>query len=1456
MEEARSLTYSINVRADTAQAEANLRSIVGSIGSVETQADDIGSAFRKSFLSGIDSGNSFASSLRSGVGGAFEYAGSRANEFKDSVTESAQSIGHDFAHPIDTIKNGLGNALQNAKDRFIDMARGAEEAADGADDVAESAEDAGQEIRDAGNAAEESGSKFEKLGGLLKGIGVALGAATVAVGAFAVSSVNVGMTFDSSMSQVAATMGYSVEELHTAGSEANQTYNQLREFAMEMGANTAFSASQAADALNYMALAGYDAETSMTMLPNVLNLAAAGGVDLAAASDMVTDAQSALGLTLDETSELVDKMAMASSKSNTSVAQLGDAILAIGGTAKNLAGGTTELSSALGILADNSIKGAEGGTHLRNIIISLGSPSDEAAKTLSNLGVSVFDAEGKMRPLNETFGDLNDALSAMSQGDRLAAIGDIFNTTDLAAVNALLDTSADRWAELGTAIDGAWVNMGSLSDSLADVGLDLSTMQSNLSELGVSEAAFSDMLRISGGDAELFAEALMDSVDAGVSYNEIVGALGGDLENLQTAFDNTTGSAQAMADTQLDNLAGDITLFQSALEGAQIVISDQLSPNLREFVQFGSSAISTLSAAFQEGGLSGAMDALGTVLSDGLNMVIGTLPTLIDAGMQLLGALGRGILDNLPTLIGAAAQIVVTLADGIGSALPELIPSVVETLMLVVGTLIENLPLILDAGMQIIGGLTEGILNAIPLLVEQLPELILQIVGFLTESLPTILEQGSEMLMSLGTGIIEAVPQLVEQLPTIISAIVGFVTENFPLLVETGVNLIVQLAVGLIQAVPEVVAAMPEIVGAIVGGLAGVPRMMVEVGGNIVRGVWQGITSLGSWLRDQVSGFFGGIVDSVKNKLGIHSPSTVFAGIGDNSALGFGGGFEKTMTGVKKNIGEIMTGITKDLEVPAPEMGLPVIPTPDMPAMEPYDIGAALELSGIDWKKYTDKAWASAGNVFDGLVEDIRYNISELGTSAEELQDYLQFEYDLDAEDAMSVIASIGNKLDELSENNGSMALGLSDGAGKTISEDVKKEIPISLDSAEINVPDTEYDVKLTAAATGFDEIGAALESSGVDWQKYSDKVWTASDEMFDGLVEDIKYNLGELGTSAEELQEYLQFEYDLDAEDAIAVVKSLGDSMNGVAEDMKGAIPPSLDGPEINVPDVDYAIGALLESSGVDWQKYSDAAWAASDDMFAGLIEDIKYNLGELGTSTDELQEYLQSEYDLGAEDALAVAKSFEMVSGLAEDLKYNIGELGTSAEELQEYLQFEYDLNADDAFEVVKSLGDSLDGLWNDGFPSGVDYSVNPVVGDMVMPQVSDVSYGVHPVMEGINPPQVSDMTFEVSPLVGDFSPPGYEKYAENDSDPDPADGGIDDDGPPEPVGGGPADGDNPPEVNFAPEVNIEIIVQGNADYEALDELRSELREEFVAKMKELFAEFREEELQRAALKNQYAF
>ena len=212
-------------------------------------------------------------------------------------------------------------------------------------------------IQDAisGGTANYGSALSGALGSAAK-VGVAaLGTAMAAAGAFAKSAVDAGMNFDTSMSQVYATMGDKANAMVEYNGQTMSSMEALRDFAQEMGRTTAFSASESADALNYMALAGYDAETSMAMLPNVLNLAAAGSIDLARASDMVTDAQTALGLSIEETGVMVDQMAAASSNSNTSVEQLGEAFLKIGANARDLSGGTTELSTVLGVLADNGI---------------------------------------------------------------------------------------------------------------------------------------------------------------------------------------------------------------------------------------------------------------------------------------------------------------------------------------------------------------------------------------------------------------------------------------------------------------------------------------------------------------------------------------------------------------------------------------------------------------------------------------------------------------------------------------------------------------------------------------------------------------------------------------------------------------------------------------------------------------------------------------------------------------------------------------------------------------------------------------------------------------------------------------------------------------------------------------------------------------------------------------------
>lgn len=352
-------------------------------------------------------------------------------------------------------------------------------------------------------------------------------AATITAGLSA-AAIKVGSDFEASMSQVAATMGIT---------SAADEFGVLSAAAKEMGESTKFSASQASEALNYLALAGYDAEKAVSALPTVLNVAAAGGMELASASDMITDAMSALGLETSQMSTFADQLSVTAQKSNTSVSQLGEAILTVGGTAKTLSGGVTEMNTALGILADNGIKGSEGGTMLRNVILSLSAPTSTAAAALSELGVTAFDASGAMRPLQETFADLGGALSQLTEQERTEALSNIFNKVDLKGVNALLGTSAERFDELSGYISdcsGAAAQMAATMDD--NLKGDLTIMQSALEGLGIAAyEKFQEPMRTAVQEVTNYIGDLSKSVTSG--------RLGESLEKLAVSFGNFVTTA-------------------------------------------------------------------------------------------------------------------------------------------------------------------------------------------------------------------------------------------------------------------------------------------------------------------------------------------------------------------------------------------------------------------------------------------------------------------------------------------------------------------------------------------------------------------------------------------------------------------------------------------------------------------------------------------------------------------------------------------------------------------------------------------------------------------------------------------------------------------------------------------------------------------------------------------------
>lgn len=372
--------------------------------------------------------------------------------------------------------------LTAERDKMNSLAAGLDGAADSTHELGEELEKTRKEKLDkltssAGELKSEMQETAQAIGQSIAKIVTAIGAATTAALA---ASVKVGSEFEAAMSTLAATM---------AIDKTAEDYQKLSDFAKKMGAETKFTAAQAAEALNKIALAGYNAEKQMKTLPVVLNLAAAGNMDLAVASDMVTDAMAALGIAADDVTVFSDKIAKAAQKSNTDISQLGEAILTIGGTAKQLAGGTSELNTALGILADVGIKGAEGGTILRNIINDLVAPTADATAELEKMDVALYNTDGSLRSLGDIFLDIKAYLAQFGNSDKAVndTLNKIFDVRNLKGVTALLTYSGDRFNELMGYMadcDGAAQQMAeTMSDNLKG---SLTILQSALEACGTT----------------------------------------------------------------------------------------------------------------------------------------------------------------------------------------------------------------------------------------------------------------------------------------------------------------------------------------------------------------------------------------------------------------------------------------------------------------------------------------------------------------------------------------------------------------------------------------------------------------------------------------------------------------------------------------------------------------------------------------------------------------------------------------------------------------------------------------------------------------------------------------------------------------------------------------------------------------------------------------------------------
>ena len=466
----------------------------------------------------------------------------------------------------------LGQAVSETKEKLETLKTAAEQANDALarGEISQSQYDALQReiietennLRDLERQAGQSavalqkiaatGEKLKTVGSAIEGVGQKLMPVTAAVGGLGAAAVKVASDFDSAMSQVAAVSGATGKDLEA-----------LRDKTREMGSKTKFSASEAAEAMNYMAMAGWKTGDMLSGIEGIMNLAAASGEDLATTSDIVTDALTALGLSAEDSGHFADILAAASSNANTNVSMMGETFKYCAPVAGALGFTAEDTAEAIGLMANAGIKSSQAGTAMRSMMTNLTGEVKFVGDAFGELTIQTTNTDGSMRSLGDILADCRAAFAQMSESEKAA------NAEALVGKNAM-------------------------SGFLA-----------------------------------------------------VMNAAPGDIEKLNSAINNCDGTAEKMAATMQDNLAGQLTILKSQLEELAISIGEILMPYIRQIV----------------GWIQGLVDWLNG-LDEGTKKIIVTValvaaalgPVLIVIG-KVVGAIGT-IMTVVPQIAGAISSVI------------------------------------------------------------------------------------------------------------------------------------------------------------------------------------------------------------------------------------------------------------------------------------------------------------------------------------------------------------------------------------------------------------------------------------------------------------------------------------------------------------------------------------------------------------------------------------------------------------------------------------------------------------------------------------------------------------------------------------------------------------------------------------------------------------------------------
>lgn len=716
---------------------------------------------------------------------------------------------------------------------------------------------------------------LSKLGSVAKAglsavTGVVAGVST-AIAGVGVAAAKVGSDFEAGMSEVAAISGASGDD-----------FKKLSDKAKEMGATTKFSATESAEALKYMAMAGWDTQKMVDGLDGVMNLAAASGEDLGTVSDIVTDSMTAFGLAADKAGHFSDVLATASSSSNTNVSMLGETFKYVAPVAGSLGYSVEDTATAIGLMANAGIKGSQAGTALRSTFSRLAKPAKEVQGAMDDLGISLTDSNGKMKPLNELMGDMRNSFNGLSEAEKAQYAATIAGQEGMSGLLAIVNTSDEDFNKLAGAIN----NCDGSSKKMAD------TMNDNLK--GKITLAKSALEGLGVSIYEEIQEPLKNAVTVGTGY----------LNQLQDAFNK-------------NGLSGMIGEVGNVLSDLVIKIADA-APKLID------AAINLIDSFID--GISSNMDNIAPVVE---NLVI---------------SLVNGITEILPKLLDTALNLIIEVINGIVQALPEIVPKIVSCAIQLVVMLVEHLPEIIQGLIEAIPVIIEGIVKGFSDAFPQFAEVGGQIIDNLKEGITTAWENIKqfftetipELISNIGLWFSELPGKVWTWLQDTIIKVASFVSNLWAKAREAGsgfinniVNFFKNLPSNIWNWLTNTISKVTTFVSNLgnkakqagltffnnlINKVKQIPSQMLNIGKNIVQGIWNGISGAVGWLWNKISGFCSNIVGKIKGFFGIHSPSKLMADeIGSFLPPGISIGFSKVLPKTEKSIQNDLNDMTDSL---------------------------------------------------------------------------------------------------------------------------------------------------------------------------------------------------------------------------------------------------------------------------------------------------------------------------------------------------------------------------------------------------------------------------------------------------------------------------------------------------------------------------------------------------------------